>query len=130
MNDKQKKYMKEQQEKLVADLESVFELPVFEDEIADDELPATGNYFLVVYGDMRATESVKRLSQEVYVVYISEDNGDVEASTLDILTVVSKIKGYTFYRTIKERMQKAETDDFVDKVTIIFRRKLSYECQV
>ncbi|WBX80125.1 hypothetical protein PD280_21405 [Virgibacillus salarius] len=130
MNEKQKMYMNKQRNKLVKDLETIFHLPVFEDEIAEDELPSTANYFLVVYGDMRATSSVKSVYQEVFVVYVSEDNGDVEPTTLDILTVVSNIRGIEFNRTIKERVQKNETDDFVDQVTLIFRRKLTYECQI
>jgi len=130
MNDKQKVYMQKQQTKLYNDLSTTFNLPVFEDEIAEDEALSKANYFLIVYGDMVAGKSEISVSQEVYVVYVSEENADVETTTLDILTVVSKVRGYNFKRTVKERLQKGETDEYVDQVTLIFRRMLKYECQI
>jgi hypothetical protein len=128
MNDKQKDYMNKQQVKVFNDLSNTFNLPVFEDEIAEDELPSQYNYFLVVYGDFTSTNSHGQLSQEVYVVYVSEDNADVETTTLDIISTMSLVPGFTFNRTVKERVQKDEQDDYIDQVTIIFRRKISYEC--
>lgn len=130
MNDKQKAYMQKQQAKIVDELSATFNLPIFEDEIAEDEALAKANYFLIVYGDMVAGESPNHASQEVYVVYISEENAEVETTTLDILTVVSKVNGYNFKRTVKERLQKAETDEYVDQVTLVFKRMLQYECEI
>lgn len=128
MNKKQKTYMNEQRTEVYEKLTTIFSLPVFENEIAKDELPNPLNGILVVYGDFYNTDSIGRLYQEVYVVYLSEDKTDVEEITLDMITTVAKIKGFNFHRTIKERIQKDETDDFIDQVTIIFRRKLSHEC--
>lgn len=130
MNDKQKVYMQKQQTKLYNDLSTTFNLPVFEDEIAEDEALSKANYFLIVYGDMVAGKAEAHASQEVYVVYVSEENAEVETTTLDILSIVSKVSGYNFKRTVKERLQKGETDEYVDQVTIIFRRMLKYECQI
>ncbi|SEB15756.1 hypothetical protein SAMN05421743_12139 [Thalassobacillus cyri] len=127
MNEKAKAYMAEQQERLVNDLNTTFTLPVFVDEAAEDELPADNNYFLIVYGDMTTASKEGNLSQEVYVVYISEGNPDIEATTLDIISVGTRVRGISFSRTIKERVQKGETTDFFDRVTLIFRRILKHE---
>jgi hypothetical protein len=128
MNEKQKTYMKEQKELVITNLTANFNLPIFEDEISEDEITQTSNYFLVVYGDMHSTNSERQMYQEVYVVYVSENNPDVEETTVDIVSTIVKVKGFTFNRTVKERLQKDDTDAYVDQVTIIFKRKLLYEC--
>jgi hypothetical protein len=130
MNEKQKAYMKKQKTRVYEDLTTTFSLPVFEDEIAKDELPDPLNSLLVVYGDLKSTvitDSKSQLYQEVFVVFVSENNTEVEETTLDIITVVNRVPGFTFERTVKERLQKGETETFIDQVTLIFRRKLSYE---
>lgn len=128
MNERSKKLMNKQQQSIFDDLKSTFSLPVFEDDLTEDEFPADFNYFLVVYGDFRKTESEKHLVQEVYVVYVTEDNPNVETNTLDIITVIKNIKGVVFERTVKERLQKEDTDSFVDQVTCIFSRRVVIEC--
>jgi hypothetical protein len=126
MNEKLKTYIGKQHQKLIDDLTNTFNLPIFVDEIAEDELPADNHYFLIVYGDMVGTGQ-GQVFQEVYVVYISENNLQVEENTVDIISIGSKVPGFTFKRSVKERFQKEDTDNFFDQVTIIFRRKLIYE---
>ncbi len=109
-------------------LKNTFVLPTFEDEVNKEELGTNKDYFLIAYGDIKSTQSKGNLSQEFYVVYISEDNPNVEPTTLDIITTMEKVSGVTFDRTIKERIQKNEVYDYIDRVTLIFKRKLMYEC--
>jgi hypothetical protein len=130
VNEKPKEYMTKQQNKLVNDLESTFNLPVFGDEADSSELPADNNYFLIIYGDIYSTNAEGNLSQEVYIVYLSEGNPEIEGTSLDIISVGTKVRGITFKRSIKERVQKGETEDYFDRVTLIFRRMLKYEYQI
>lgn len=129
MNEKSKERMRKQQDAIYNGLINQFGFPVVEDEFSSDELPASFNHFLIVYGDFQKNESVSQLLQEIYVIYLSEDNPEVETTTIDIISTVSKVAGVEFNRTVKERLRKKDSDDFVDQVTLIFRRKVAYECQ-
>lgn len=120
--------MEKQHKEIYDNLSNTFNLPVFEDELAESEYPSSLNYFYIIYGDFRKTESIKHLLQEIYIVYVSEDNPNVETTTLDIITVVSNVGGVEFNRTVKERLQKDDSDSYVDQVTLIFTRKVAYEC--
>lgn len=130
MNEKSKRHMEKQHKMIYEGLSDTFGLPVFEDEAAENEDINSYNYFLVVYGPMKSTESNRHLSQEVYVVYISEDNPDVETTTVDIISTISKVPGVEFHRSGKDRLQKKDLDEFIDQVTLIFKRKIAYECQI
>lgn len=131
MNDRAKVFIKEQNSKIPQVLKDHFDLPVFQDNINDDEVPANHNYFLIVYGDIGRTEeqksSGKHLSQEIYVVYLSENNDNIDENSLDIISLVEGVKAITFQRTTKERVQKADTSEFVDRVTYIFSRMIRYD---
>jgi hypothetical protein len=127
MNEKSKRLMENQQQAIYDNLKNTFNLPVFEDELGEDELPEAFNYFYIIYGDFRKTDAVKRLIQEIYIVYVTEKNPDVETTTLDIITTISKVSAVEFNRTVKERYQKKDSDEYVDQVTIVFTRKIAYE---
>lgn len=120
--------MNKQQKLIYETLKENFSLPVFEDELAEDEYPDSFNYFFIIYGDFRKTKSVGRLVQEIFVVYVTENNTSVETTSLDVITTVSNVPGINFERTVKERLQKDDTDSFVDQVTFIFTRMISHEC--
>lgn len=128
MNERSKQRMEQQHKDVYDNLSSTFNLPVFEDELSEGEYPTSLNYFYIIYGDFRKTEAVGRLLQEIYVVYVSEDNPNVETTTLDVITTISKVKGIEFNRTVKQRLQKDDTDSYVDQVTLVFTRKVAYEC--
>ncbi|MGM0863375.1 MAG: hypothetical protein ACQEWF_01705 [Bacillota bacterium] len=131
MNEKAKALIKDQNRLVPQVLKNHFNLPVYQDGINDDEVPSDHNYFLVVYGDIGRSEEQKKtqrhLSQDIYVVYISENNDELDGNSLDIITLVEGIKAITFDRSTKERVQKAETSEFVDRVTLIFTRMIKYE---
>lgn len=117
------------QHQAIHDVLTTFNLPIFEDEPTGDELPKKLNMLFVVYGDFYNTKSVGYLTQEIYVVYVSEDNPEVETTTVDLISAMSKINTVEFDRTIKERLQKKDSADYIDQVTLVFKRKIAYECQ-
>lgn len=130
VNEKQITYMKGQKQNIYDGIKNTFNLPTFEDEFAEDEKPADNNFFLIVYGDMRKTDSPQTVKQDIYIVYSSENNPDVDVTTLNVLTVASKVKGIEFERSIRERIQKADTDYYYDRVTLIFSRSLRKEVTI
>lgn len=130
MNEKQKAYIQKQNTLLYDRLLEYFHLPIFQDDVAEDEYPTDYNYFLVIYGDIESTDSTGQLSQEIYVTYISENNENVDEQTLDIISIVSNVTGVRFDRSTKQRLQKKDTDEYLDQVTCVFRRKMTYECKV
>lgn len=129
MNEKSKVKMGEQVDLINNNLSTYFQLPIFQDEVAEDELPKEFNYFLIVYGDMEPSGN-KAVNQEINVIYVTENNDQVDEDTIDIISLVQKVSNVTFVRTIKQRGQKKETDEFVDQVTVVFDRKIPYECQI
>jgi hypothetical protein len=64
------------------------------------------------------------------VYYYSENRDDVDEQTIDIISSVSSIKGINFVNTVKERLQEKDTDRYVDRVTLVFRRVIPIGCQV
>ncbi|WP_088033533.1 hypothetical protein [Evansella clarkii] len=128
MNEKSKERMIKQQTAIYQGLVNEFGMPVVEDELSSDELPSTFNHFFIVYGDFQKTDSATVLLQEIYIVYLSEDNPEVETFTLDVISTISKVNGVEFNRTVKERLKKKDSDDYIDQVTLIFNRKVKYDC--
>ncbi len=129
MNEKAKELIKFQNDKLYSDLKDNFGLPVFQDDVAEDEKPDKLNLFLIIYGDVYATESNGSLYQDVYVTYLAEGKDSVEEDTLDIISTVTGIKGvFNFVRTEKDRVQKLDTNEHVDRVMLNFRRVIKYVC--
>ena len=119
--------MQEQQQAIYDGL-LTFNLPVYEDEPSEGEYPDKLNMIFVVYGDFYNQKSTGYLTQEIYVVYVSEDNPDVETMSIDFISTVVKVSTVEFDRTIKERLQKKDSDDYIDQVTLVFKRKVAYEC--
>lgn len=122
--------MGEQSESIYQSLSAHFNIPVFQDDIAEDETPDTLKYLLIVYGDITGLETRKTLNQEVVIVYISENNDLVDEDTIDIISIVTNVKAVEFDRTIKQRLQKKDTDEYVDQVSVYFKRKIPYECTI
>jgi hypothetical protein len=131
MNERSKALIKQQNKAIPQELKDHFGLPVFQDNINNDEVPPDHNYFLIVYGDIGRSEDQKstgkHLSQDIYVVYLSEKNDEIDENCIDIISLVEGVKSISFQRTTKERVQKAETSEFVDRVTLIFTRMIKYE---
>lgn len=132
MNDKTKNLMREQINSLVDGLSDHFQLPIFEDEIAEDEEESLTefNCFVFETGEFRPTRDLRKITQDIYVYYYSENKDDVDEQTIDIISIVTSIKGMTFSQTTKERLQEKDTDRYVDRVTLVFRRVIPIECKV
>jgi len=132
MNDKTKNLMREQINSLVDGLSNHFQLPIFEDEIAEDEEESLTefNCFVFETGEFRPTRDFRKITQDIYVYYYSENKDDVDEQTIDIISIVTSIKGMTFSQTTKERLQEKDTDRYVDRVTLVFRRVIPIECKV
>lgn len=126
MNKKNKERLQKQNTKLFEELSTHFQLPVFQDEIKESEKTKGNNYFLIVYGDMASTKEGEAY-QEVFVAYVTEKNPNVEEETLDIITIGDNVPGFSFYRTVKERFRYDDTDNYVDQVTVVFRRLIKYD---
>ena len=130
MNERAKQIIKDQNKSILKVLQDHFGLPGFQDNINEDEIPEDHNYFLIVYGDISRSDKQRAtrngLSQDVYIVYISEGNDELDETSLDIISLVEGVKAVDFQRTTKERIQKADTSEFVDRVTLIFTRMIKY----
>jgi hypothetical protein len=125
--------MSEQISGISSKLKAQFSLPVFEDEVAEDEdeklLESNAyNCFVFETGDIQRTDDNRKLSQEIIVCYYSENRDDVDEKTIDVIALVSSIKAVSFSRSIKERLRVKETDRYIDRVNIVFKRMIPIEC--
>ncbi|MBG9586967.1 hypothetical protein ABE26_07615 [Cytobacillus firmus] len=125
--------MLEQKKSIVDGLLNHFpNIPLFQDEIAEDEeqLFKDSKYHLsiLIMGDFSTTNSVSRLSQTLSIEYYSEERDDVDETLLDIISIVDAVPAVSFRRSSKVRMKVANTDRFVDVVTIEFERFVKYGC--
>ncbi|PFG13069.1 hypothetical protein [Bacillus sp. es.036] len=130
MNDKAKALINKQNEKIYQNLVDTFQLPVFQDDVAESERPNELNLFLIIYGELQEGENQGNINQEIYITYLAENSNTVETDQLDIISSITKINAIRFVRTERDRVQKLETDEFVDRVNFIFRRGIRYECSL
>lgn len=130
MNDKAKALINKQNEKIYRNLVDTFQLPVFQDDVAESERPDELNLFLIIYGELQEGENQGNINQDIYITYLAENSDTVETDQLDIISSITKINAIRFVRTERDRVQKLETEEFVDRVNFIFRRGIRYECSV
>ncbi|AJH61646.1 hypothetical protein bcere0016_5000 [Bacillus cereus 95/8201] len=132
MNEKAKKLMKEQRMGIKKGLEDHFKLLVVEDELAEDEeeqLQETGyNCFTIEYGEFQPSSNERTISQNIYVSYLSENQDDLDEQTIDIISLVSKVKKLSFVTSKNDRLQMKDTDRYIDRVFFTFRRMIPIEC--
>ncbi|UII56711.1 hypothetical protein LS684_04395 [Cytobacillus spongiae] len=132
MNEKTKTFMREQIENIVQNLNSKFGIPIYEDEPSENEeesLDVNGyNFFVYETSDFQPTSDTKRLSQNIYVYYHSENQDNVDEQTIDIISSIIKVKAVSFIRSRKERLQMKDTDRYMDRVTLTFKRLVPIEC--
>lgn len=133
MNERFKKKMLQQKTTIVEGLEGNFSnIPLFEDEIAEDEEESFFNSkyhaLVLVMGDFTPKGNPGTLTQSIFIDYYSESRDDVDETLLDIITIIDKVPTMDFLKTSKVRMRAADTDRFVDVITLEFRRTVKYEC--
>lgn len=135
MNERTKRLMSEQKSTIFNNLKTQFNLEVFEDEIAEDEEEKllksdTYNCFIITTGNFSPTESGRTVSQDIVIEYYSENRDDVDERTIDVISIVSAVKGVSFRNTRKQRLQVKDTDRYIDLVILTFRRMMPIECPV
>lgn len=120
-------YMNKQMTEMRQALEQ-FNIPIFEDEIAEDEeeqLYQNGyNCFVFETLGMSNNRDLKSITQQVVIYYYSENRDDLDEQTADIILALKNVTGFTFERTTKQRLQKKDTDQFVDRIIFTYNRKL------
>lgn len=125
--------MQEQINQLLAVLKG-FDLPVFEDELGEDEEENIRNdengyhFFTFETGDITRNEGNKSVSQEVIVYYYSENRDDLDERTVDILSSLSTIPLMVFEETQKQRLRRKDTDSYVDRIIFLYSRKIVLGC--
>lgn len=130
---KTKHKMQEQINQLLAVLKG-FDLPVFEDELGEDEEEKIRNdengyhFFTFETGDITRNEGNKSVSQEVIVYYYSENRDDLDERTVDILSSLSTIPLMVFEGTQKQRLRRKDTDSYVDRIIFLYNRKIVIGC--
>lgn len=106
-----------------------FGVPVYEDEISqDEEKKLHDDYHCFVYftDAMSINNDMKTISQAVQVHYYSEDREDLDERTVEIINALKSVKKMPFVRTRKDRLQKKDTEQYVDRVILTFARVIPY----
>lgn len=105
-----------------------FDIPLFEDEIAEDEEEQLyqNDYHCFVYEtlDISNNDDLKSITQTVAIYYYSENRDDLDERTVDIILSLKDVPGFSLNRTTKQRLQKKETDQFVDRVIFEYNRRI------
>lgn len=119
--------MNQQIDELISQLKT-FNFPVFEDDLAEDEekefLKKGYNFFVYETGDMFKNDDKKTIGQDVAVYYYSENRDDLDEFTINIIQALSNIKLLSLVRTQKQRLRRKDTDSYVDRIVLIYRRKI------
>lgn len=128
-----KEKLKRQIEQLIEKLEA-FGLDVFENDIAEDEEAELKkqkkgfNFFVFETGDITKIDDSKTVSQDVIVYYYSENEVELDEKVVDIITALSAITNLHFKNSVKQRLRKKETDQYVDLVVFNFTRAIKLGC--
>lgn len=123
-----KEFMQEQAQALY-DALLTFGVPVYEDEISqDEEKKLHDDYHCFVYftDAMSYNNDMKSISQAVHIHYYSEDREDLDERTIEIAERLKSVKRLLFVRTRKDRLQKKDTEQYVDRVILTFARVIPY----
>lgn len=119
--------MNQQIDDLIKQLKT-FNLPVFEDDLAEDEekefLEKGYNFFVYETGDMVKNDDLKTIGQDVAVFFFSENRDDLDQQTIEIIQALSSIKLFSLVRTQKRRLKRKDTDSYVDQIALLYSRKI------
>jgi len=105
-----------------------FSIPLFEDEIAEDEEEELyqNDYHCFVYEtlDIAPNNDMKSVVQTIAIYYYSENRDDLDERTVDIILSLKDVKGFSLSRTTKQRLQIKDTDRFIDRVIFEYNRRI------
>lgn len=123
--------MNQQIEEMLVALRS-FNIPVFEDEVAEDiqeQFKQDGHHFFVYStGDMIKNDDKKTIKQDVVIYYYSENRDDLDERTVDIITSLSTISMFKFERTQKQQLKRKDKDSYVDRIVFAYNRRIVTGC--
>lgn len=134
MNEATKAYMRKVKNLIVDGLEGSFpNIPLYEDEVPEEATAEYDNgkpYHLLVMkmGPIGKQENATVLSQNFSIDYYSENRADVDETTLDLIIAVNGIPTVTFNDSVKFRARHANSNRFVDVITLEFTRRFRVEC--
>lgn len=109
-----------------------FNIPVFEDEVAEDiqeQFKKDGHHFFVYStGDMIKNDDKKSIKQDVVIYYYSENRDDLDERTVDIIKALSTIPMFKFERTQKQQLRRKDKDSYVDRIVFEYSRRIVTGC--
>lgn len=116
---------------LIETLEKAFDIPVYQNEIKEDELKKLSkkkiNVFIFETGGL-TSQNDRSMSQEVLLKYLSENRDDLDIRMVKIALTVDAKPLYTFDRSVKTRVRKGDTDHYVDYIEFYFTRVIKHGC--
>lgn len=133
LNEKEKTRLSTQTIENVKKLKEVFNLPVVQDFLSNDEKKALGdnyNYFIVEEDGFNSTIDEKgkyTFTQNVYITFYSENRENLTGDQLDVLSLLhSPI--FRFKGTEVNHLKLENQDRFVDQVIFSFTRIIRGGC--
>ncbi|MGX7153448.1 hypothetical protein ACWOEY_11220 [Enterococcus sulfureus] len=118
---------------MIEKLEGETKLKVFQDTVSEDALndviEDTGgyNYFRFETGGFEFNSDEQELKQTLLISYYSENNEDIDATTLKIVGVLHN-RIFKFVNSKKYLIKKSNEDQYIDEVQLFFVRRMKLVC--
>lgn len=128
-NEKEKQRLAVQIKKIKESLEGNFNLPLFQDAVAEDELPENFNYFILETGEIEVINEPKySVNQTIYITFYSENREDLTGDALDIISLI-QTSNMRFRRTDLNHLKLENQDRYIDQLSFTFARILKSGCK-
>lgn len=128
-NEKEKQRLAVQIKKIKESLEDNFNLPLFQDAVAEDELPENFNYFILETGEIEVVNEPKySVNQAIYITFYSENREDLTGDALDIISLI-QTSNMRFRRTDLNHLKLENQDRYIDQLSFTFARILKSGCK-
>lgn len=128
-NEKEKQRLADQIKKIKESLEDNFNLPLFQDAVAEDELPENFNYFILETGEIEVINEPKySVNQTIYITFYSENREDLTGDALDIISLI-QTSAIRFQRTDLNHLKLENQDRYIDQLSFTFARLLKSGCK-
>ncbi len=124
--------MDKQEHRLVSVLKEVLDIPIFADEIAEDEeinMRKNGYHcFITETGNLSKASSEQNLIQDYFIYYFSENESEIDQQAIEIIEAINRVPGFNFSDARKDRLQTKSQDRFVDRIAFYYKRVIKLEC--
>lgn len=128
-NEKEKQRLAVQIKNIKESLEDNFNLPLFQDAVAEDELPENFNYFILETGEIEVINEPKySVNQAIYITFYSENREDLTGDALDIISLI-QTSNMRFRRTDLNHLKLENQDRYIDQLSFTFARILKSGCK-